>query len=269
MELLGTSPRITLGRQPPFEDRILSALLVQSEGLARGGAPFQGLMQSLTGGGLVGLGALNEAPYLNPPGAIPLHLDLFAVSWERASARMVEAHRLQTNSTPTHYAEKVPESLFGLLKGRFRVARILYPIRDPRDQWISAEAMGQREGHGNLRPPGGDGESRIPGFVQALPVIRRRLSLLAAGPSAAVFPVSYEKLVGNVQATASEIGAWLGLPLHPERLNLQSAFALGHRTAPSGGATTERWRQEMSAAEQAWFRDHVGDLLTAVGLAVE
>jgi hypothetical protein len=75
--------------------------------------------------------------------------------------------------------------------------------------------------------------------------------------------------VGNVQATASEIGAWLGVPLHPERLNLQAGFALGHRTAPSGGAMTERWRQEMRAFEQAWLRDHGGYLLTAVGLALE
>jgi hypothetical protein len=146
-------------------------------------------------------------------------------------------------------------------------AKRLYPVRDPRDQFLSILAFNEKRGvHEFGQLPEDTPEAFARRFAAAQ---RRRLTRLAAveeGPDDLL--VRYERMIEDPAAEAARITAVVGVPLDAGRVVASRRQFAHHMTSDSAQASVARWRHQMAPEIRRIFADAAGEQLAAFGYEV-
>ena len=273
MQLLGSSPRIAFDRGYPYEHRYLTYLLRLCQVTRRREEPTeQWNAVVLTNERTSAVGAIpwKQAMLLGADGdlAEPFWLRLFRSAWSEFSAGAIASMqaRFGADVEVTHYAEKAPDWVVAEAS-EILPAKRLYPVRDPRDQFLSILAFNEKRGWpGFGQLPEDTPETFARRFAAAQ---RRRLSRLAAveeGPDDLL--VRYERMIGDPVAEAERIGAVVGVPLDGRRVVASRKQFAHHMTSASAQASVARWKLEMAPEILQVFLDAAGEQMAAFGYEV-
>jgi hypothetical protein len=273
MQLLGTSPRIAFDRAYPYEHRYLTYLLRLSQVTRRRQEPtgeWNAIV--MTGERTSAVGAIpwKQAMLLGADRDLdePLWLRLFRAAWSEFSSTAAASMRSRFGPgvEVTHYAEKAPDWVVAEAS-EILPAKRLYPIRDPRDQFLSILAFNEKRAtwdFGQRPDDTPDGFARRFAAAQA-----RRLTRLAAveqGPDD--FIVRYERMIEDPAAEADRIGTVVGVPLDAAEVIASRKRFAHHMTSASARASVARWKHEMEPGIRRIFADAAGDQMSAFGYEV-
>jgi len=270
MQLLGTSHRIAFDRVAPFENRYLTYLVRWSQ-LLRVAPPTDGWNQTTLaaleeGAGPMGPIPLGEAPLLAGEGIPPLWPEALQAVWEVFSDR-ARAYPPDPAVTPTHYAEKTPPYVRDGLSAAGIDHHALYPVRDPRDIYLSIMGMGGRRGGSFWGFREDDTpETFARRFSRSW---RSRLELvLAVDETDRQTVVRYEEMALDLPGQAARLSRFLGVDLDARPVLERSGEFRGHMTSGSAEASVARWQRSMEPGVQRIFERNMGDLLAALGYEV-
>jgi hypothetical protein len=260
MALLGTDTRVAMGRAYPYEARPLSYSAKLALLLARNA------LESLVPGERLfafedcGLGTL---PWLPPgssqsaPGdiACPTALEWFQQIWsafERTSQRpfagaidgdqsqVTSDHSpLTTHHSPSWHAEKVAAWVPAFVR-QCLPAKTLYLFRDPRDMYLSANAlMRERKYFSFGRGPGDTDLDHARNLAYEILLYFENYRADKDREDCLLIP--YEDLVRGLPQVTEKLHRFLGLQCQAEAMPQDLGF---HRTAASPEKSIDRWRRE-------------------------
>jgi hypothetical protein len=270
MQLLGTSPRIAFDRVAPFENRYLTYLVRWSQ-LLRVAPPTDEWNQTTLaaleeGTGPMGPIPLGDAPLLAGEGVPPLWPDALRAVWAVFSGR-AGAFPPQAGVAPTHYAEKTPPYVRDGLSAAGIDHHALYPVRDPRDIYLSIMGMGSRRG-GSFWGFREDDTPEV--FARRFSRSwRSRLQLvLGVEETERQTVVRYEEMALDLPGQAARLSRFLGVELDAGPVLERSGEFRGHMTSGSATASVARWKRDLSPEVADVFERNMGDLLAALGYEV-
>jgi len=260
MALLGTDSRVVMGRAYPFEARPLSYAAKMALLLARNAAESQVPGERFFAFEDCGL---SPPPWLPPgtnqaaPGDIesPPALEWFQHLWALFEARcrkrsgghlsresqQITPHSspLTTHHSPTWHAEKVAAWVPAFVRHALP-ARTLYLARDPRDMYLSSNAlMRQRNYFSFGRGPGDSDLDHARNL--AYEILLYFENYRADMDRADCLLVPYSDLVRDLDRVAYRLGGFAGLRCLAKDMPTDLGF---HRTANSPEKSIDRWRQE-------------------------
>jgi hypothetical protein len=146
MALLGSAPQVTFDRAPPFEDRYLTYFAKLAALLER-----RGFHDAWTGEELCDFdsGRFGGLPWLPPGGGLPARLEPPPAEWLQALWALLSDRARWQQPAARFYAEKVPAWVPALARAALPAVWVqtLYLFRDPRDQFLSANAFMRARGY--------------------------------------------------------------------------------------------------------------------------
>jgi hypothetical protein len=252
MALLGTDNRVLMGRAYPFEARPLSYAAKMALLMARNAAESHVSGERFFTFEDCGLGV---PPWLPPgsgqaaPGDIesPPALEWFRQLWglfdEKKSPQMATAGSYRSPSTPHHspawHAEKVAAWVPAFVRLALP-AKTLYLSRDPRDMFLSSNAlMRQRNYFSFGRGPGDSDLDHARNLTYEILLYFE--NYLADNGRADCTLVPYSDLVRDLDGLADRLQKFAGLHCQVKEMPDGLEF---HRTASSPEKSIDRWRQE-------------------------
>jgi hypothetical protein len=247
MALLGTDSRVAMGRVYPFEARPLSysaktALLLSRNATAShvGGEQFFAYEDC----------ALGVPPWLAPgsnkiaPGDIgtPSAVDWFQTIWASFAGKLQnDTHHPHRSSQPSlqWYAEKVAAWAPAFVRSCLP-ARTLYLFRDPRDMYLSANAIMRHRSYFSFGRGPQDSDldharnlaCEFLLYFENYRADKHRDDCLL---------IQYADLVRDMGGVAKRLQDFAGLRCLPNEMAQDLGF---HRTASSPEASIDRWRRE-------------------------
>lgn len=273
MQLLGTSPRIAFDRGYPYEHRYLTYLLRLCQVTRRREDPtaeWNAVVMTNQRTSPVGPLPWKQAMLLRADRDLdePFWLRMFRAAWAEFSVGAVASmqDRFGAEAEVTHYAEKAPDWVVAEAS-ELMPAKRLYPVRDPRDQFLSIVAFNEKRGvHEFGQLPEDTPETFARRFAAAQ---RRRLTRLAAvedGPDDLI--VRYERMVEDPAGEAGRIAAVVGVPLDAARVVASRKQFAHHMTSDSARASVARWKHQMAPEIRQVFADAAGEQMAAFGYEV-
>jgi Sulfotransferase family len=247
MALLGTDGRVAMGRVYPFEARPLSYSAKMALLLSRNAA------QSHVGGEKFFSYedcALGAPPWLAPeakevaPGDIgsPSAVDWFQNLWASFAGKLqIDTHHPQPMSQSSFpwYAEKVAAWVPAFVRSCLP-ARTLYLFRDPRDMYLSANAlMKQRKYFSFARGPQDSDLDHARNLAYEFLLYFENFR--ADKNREDCLLIQYADLVRDLSEVAKRLQDFAGLCCLPSEMPQDLGF---HRTASSPEASIDRWRRE-------------------------
>ncbi len=273
MQLLGTTSEIAFDRIYPFERSYFSYLLERTNGMVPGAGerPSRARragrrLSRKVGAKLPPWADLRTPKAVRGPSPLPrdpeiFDLETFArLSFERQWEAFSEAvYRKSGGEKPTYYAEKFPRVEPSSLD---MPTRLLWLVRDPRDQWTSIHAFDQKRGYyGFGRGRWQTRSSYLRSFVRKT----REYAEREAKRSDDDLLVRYEDLVGDLAGEAGRIGEWLDVELDPKPVLESWSGLTRHMTSGSPGASMGRWRRDLPEKEQEILNRELAAVLDRYG----
>jgi hypothetical protein len=276
MQLLGTSPRITFDRVPPFEHRYFAYLLEWARLLGRtewdaatwnDGALVQRAFDR-RGGNLVGPPPWAERELIDGGGDGEMWTAVLSAVWSEFSRRAAKATADRTGGSPADVAYHAEKCIAAWrLQGdaaEVVAVEVIPLVRDPRDVWLSTIEFDRRRGFygfGRL-----DGESEADYLSRFMQIHRWRLTEMGDWMRRTDTPVvRYEDLVLDLEAEAAKLEDRLGVELDPAAVIAATQGFRDHMTSATAELSAQRWRREMTAEVRDRFRRDLGDQMAAFG----
>ena len=247
MALLGTDSRVAMGRAYPFEARPLSYSAKMALLLSRNAA------QSHVGGEQFFIYedcALGVPPWLAPGSKIapsdigsPSAVDWFRNLWAFFAGKLPnDTHLPHLSSQPSlqWYAEKVAAWAPAFVRSCLP-ARTLYLFRDPRDMYLSANAiMRQRNYFSFARGPQDSDLDHARNLAYEFLLYFENYRADKHRDDCLL--VQYADLVKDGSGLTKRLQDFAGLQCLPQEMPKDLDF---HRTASSPEASLDRWRREL------------------------
>lgn len=253
MALLGTDPRVAMGRAYPFEARPLSYSAKMALLLGRNAAESQVPGERFFAFEDGGLGTL---PWLPPgsnqtaPGdiACPTALEWFQQFWsvfERNSqgpavgAISGDQSRVTPHPSPKWHAEKVAAWVPAFVR-QILPTKTLYLFRDPRDMYLSANAlMRERKYFSFARGPSDSDFDHARNLAYEYLLYFENFRADKERVDCLLIP--YEDLVQGLPQLVERLQRFAGLSCQEKEMRQDLGF---HRTAASPEKSIDRWRRE-------------------------
>lgn len=273
MQLLGTSSEIAFDRIYPFERSYFSYLLERTNGMIPGAGERPSRARRATrrlarkvGTKLPPWADLRTPKAVRGPSPLPrdpqiFDLETFArLSFERQWEAFSEAVLRKSRGTkPTYYAEKFPRVEPSALD---IPTKLLWLVRDPRDQWTSIHAFDRKRGYyGFGRGRWQTRSSYLHSFVRRT----REYAEREATRSDDDLLVRYEDLVAELEGEAARLGTWLDVELDPGPVRESWSGLSRHMTSRSPHASIGRWRQDLPEKEQETLTRELAAVLDRYG----
>jgi hypothetical protein len=273
MQLLATSPQVAFDRGYPYEHRYLTYLLRLCQVTRRREEPteeWNAVVMTNERTSSVGAIPWRQAMLLTADRDLgePFWLRLFRAAWSEFSSAAIASmqRRFGDGIEVTHYAEKAPDWVVAEAS-ELLPAKRLYPVRDPRDQFLSILAFNEKRGWpGFGQLPDDTPETFARRFAAAQ---RRRLARLAEvdeGPDDLL--VRYERMIEDPAAEAGRIAAVVGVPLDAAEVVASRQQFAHHMTSSSAQASVARWKHQMEPEIRRIFADAAGEQMAAFGYEV-
>ncbi len=278
MRLLGSSPQIAVEMSFPYERKYFAYLWRWAQLLDREDWPEQQW-------GPKGLGSLTQvrsAAMLGPPPWLPRPLissgpeepsmaqSCFELAWREFSRRAARERRSDLGASagdagPVRYFAEKHLNTWKVPLGQLPPVKVIVLLRDPRDSWVSINAVNEIRGGGTLgRDRAGSREEHLEQVIRRQ---RERLRWIAELQEQDQIPVvRYEDLVLDLPGTAERLGSWLGVPLDAQGTARDKSFRSKHMTAATPEQSIGRWRDEMAPVVAERFSRELGPELRALGL---
>jgi len=278
MRLLGSSPQIAVEMSFPYERKYFAYLWRWAQLLDREDWPEQQWGPSALGS----LTQVRTAALHGPPPWLPRPLirsaseepsmaqTCFELAWREFSRRAAREHRSELGPAAgdagpvLYYAEKHLNT-WKVPLAQLPPVKVIVLLRDPRDSWVSINAVNEIRGGGTLgRDRAGSAEEHLDQVIRRQ---RERLRWIAELQERDEIPiVRYDDLVLDMPGTAERIGSWLGVKLDAEATGRDKSFRSRHMTAATPEQSVGRWRDELDPQVAERFTRDLGPELRAVGI---
>ena len=264
MHLLGSSAQIAFERRYPYECQCLSYFLRWCQLVSQFHPPDDKWNPRVLGhdhDGPVGSFLWRDLELVSDRDLEYFSSRCFQEVW-RAFSQTIRS-RARSKAPPAYFAEKMNIGLIPAVRQRLPL-RVIYPIRDPRDVYLSSLAFNRkRETHRFSFKPGDTPEAFR---KRVIPKYRDRLrAALQARDEPDSRVVRYEELVGSLQQEVQRLSDWLGVELNASSERRARRQFKHHMTSDSPEASIERWKREMSPAVNREFVRGLRDELNACG----
>jgi len=265
MQLLASSPRIAFDRRFPYEVRHLAYLIRAAQVISTAAGPSEELpfpwsQRQLADSALNHLGPLPGRSALFDPARRRR-----AVS--EALFRIFSEELAENAPGSTHYAEKVASGDLVEHARTLTRAKVIYGVRDPRDQLISI--MRFNEKRGSLKFGWRAGDDQLSFAKRLCRQSRRYLDAALSAAKASerdALLVRYEDIVSRRAHTIERLSDWLGVELTDSVVReQQDHLAARHATSLSARQSVGRWRDELSPEVKDLFERELGPSLQAMG----
>ena len=269
MQILASSNKIAFPREYPFEVRHLCYLTRAAQVLSR---PFDPqAAQDLPFEWNPGFFFNQNPTFLGP---IPSRHDSFDEEayfgfLHNGLLKGFENQLLADNEEVRFYAEKVTANDIIAKLERSTRCKVIYGVRDPRDQMVSIMNFNKRRGNLGFGWQAKDTElSFAEKFAKRLkPYLRKIISLLEQ-PNPDAYVLRYEKLITSQEEEVSKLSSWLGVSLDTSFVESNKADVLQkHSTSTDPEASVAKWKKDLSQEAVLIFEKHLSDELAYLQLS--
>lgn len=261
MSLLGTDPRVAMGRAYPFEDRDLTYLSKLAVLLERNLFQPQPSPEHLYAFEDCVFGGIpweppearqNQAGH-DRPSAAEWFVRLWAVMVEKTRSRHASA---------AFYAEKVPAWIPAFVRRNLSV-QTFYLFRDPRDMYLSANAfMRQRQYFSFGRRPGDSDFDHARNLAYEFLGYFENYRADKDRPDCML--VQYADLIQHRAKLVDRLRCFSGLECLEEQVAFKELDS--HRTSSSPEGSMDRWRREpLPPAVVSFFQTYLQESMVPLG----
>jgi len=262
MQLLRSSKSIFAGEHPPFEDRYLSYLLHWAKLTSKAQEASDEWKNTH-----LDKSEINE---LRP---MPLIRSIIAKDerfWKKCfMAAWAEFPRTIKKSVRgygeklTHYAEKSPPWIKKELQ-TIMPCKSIYPLRDPRDVWLSANAFNDHRGYYAFgRKPDDTLMDYAEWFTDGQK--KKLIANSKVKDDSNNITIYYEKLITNFSDESKRLSNWLGIQLQPKIVLKNVKNFQDHITSANVETSVHRWKRELEPKMNQFFLDKLGPELELHG----
>lgn len=255
MQLLGTSREVIFDRVPPFEVRYLTylvkwALLLQQQWTPNG--DWNPALNFQIPGRMVGPFPFSVPKLWNGE---EMARKCFVAAWKEFSRIAIDKSFLKRpkRSQDIYFAEKSPQWLPEALRPMVPYHVILI-VRDPRDVFLSITAFDKKRGYPGFSRLADDDDWT---FARRFVVLRKRLFdiIRKEEQSPRCLLLKYEDMAVGLDRTAEQLGEFLNVKLDPKLVERRAPDFSYHMTSENPRASLARWRSELSADLNDFFKD--------------